>query len=275
MPRDLKKIKAALDRPGAGKNDKRRISKLRQQSRDRMQKGVSDRFGLLAWGVRASVMLLLAGGVALTILRNRAQKRELVEVQREMFAHVKADRVEPARKILQEYRWAGRVWDEQTGKNPLHIAAENGSVEFVRLLIEYHAPESRQDELGRTPLHYAAKDGNADVIELLLNATARVNLPDKNRQTPLHLAAAEGNPEAVRMLLDADAVHASDHEGDFPLHLAAGRGQAEAVRVLLEANAPTVVRNRQNQTPAQVAAEAGHDDVARIFAAYHAREDEE
>ena len=56
-----------------------------------------------------------------------------------------------------------------------------------------------------TLLHIAAEEGNLEGIRLLLGAEADVDACDKNGWTPLHCASYQGHEEAVTLLLSASA----------------------------------------------------------------------
>jgi len=75
------------------------------------------------------------------------------------------------------------------GLTPLHVAAGNGHLEVVQLLVERGANVSAQDVLGWTPLHVAAGNGHSDVVEFLIGKGVDVNAKDRYGRTPLHYAA--------------------------------------------------------------------------------------
>ena len=61
---------------------------------------------------------------------------------------------------------------EQHGATPLHIAAQEGQLEVVRLLLEANADNEKAEQNGATPLYIAAQDGQLEVVRLLLEANA-------------------------------------------------------------------------------------------------------
>ena len=100
---------------------------------------------------------------------------------------------------------------------------------------------------GLTLLHLAAEDGEAETIRLLAGRGADVNAPDRFGQTPLHMAVASdcdtaprdglrtsGLPTALVLLrlgADPDARAAN---GRTPRDIAAGCGVAQAFDELLD-----------------------------------------
>ena len=80
--------------------------------------------------------------------------------------------------------------DEATA---LNLAAENGHVDVVKLLLNAKANVEAEDGLGQTPLILATENGHVDAVKLLLNAKANTEAEDKIfEQTPLSWAGANG-----------------------------------------------------------------------------------
>jgi ankyrin repeat protein len=61
----------------------------------------------------------------------------------------------------------------------------------VRLLINYGADVTAQDETHRTPLHLAAFSGSTKTVQLLIEHGADVTVQDRNKKTPLHLVVSD------------------------------------------------------------------------------------
>ncbi|KAF3846955.1 hypothetical protein F7725_004033, partial [Dissostichus mawsoni] len=81
---------------------------------------------------------------------------------------------------------------------PLHYAAWQGKAEPMKMLLK---SGSRHDgPNGTSPLHLAAKNGHIDIIRLLIQAGIDINRQTK-AGTALHEASLCGKTEAVRLLL--------------------------------------------------------------------------
>jgi ankyrin repeat protein len=121
---------------------------------------------------------------------------------------------------------------------------------------------------GFTALHYPAFFGGPDApstARALLNAGADVNARSANpfAVLPLHSAVAGDHDAVVAVLLEAGAdVNATQRHGFTPLHGAAQNGADATVNRLLAAGADPAARNDDGRTAADLAAEAGHTELA-------------
>lgn len=141
------------------------------------------------------------------------------------------------------------------GLSPLFLAAENGDIDAVKLLIraganvnaKLHAvDEDLKPREGDTALIAAASPtGTAAVVKALVGAGADVNARAANGKTAVMQAIASENIGVLRALLEARPkldVRMTDEDSDFDaLTLAVGKSKAEMVSMLIEAGAdPTV-----------------------------------
>lgn len=86
---------------------------------------------------------------------------------------------------------------------PLHLAAEEGSAECTKLLLEAGAACEAQNARGQTPMHLAVLSQSIETLDILLNIGAKVNIEDNDGRIPLHAAVAKSarGIEMVKILL--------------------------------------------------------------------------
>jgi ankyrin repeat protein len=92
--------------------------------------------------------------------------------------------------------------EDRAGENALMLAALNGDLELVKLLVSKDAEINKK---GWAPLHYAAANGHDDVVKLLLDHSAYVDAGSPNGTTPLMMAARGDHLSTVKILLDNGA----------------------------------------------------------------------
>ena len=148
------------------------------------------------------------------------------------------------------------------GSHALHIAAKDGDIQTVQLLVGCGADVNALNELGQTPLHTAA-GGETDCHELcstLLEHNVKIDAVDNDGNQPLHLACSQGHTEVSRRLLSNGAnASASNANGQTSLHFAAG-GQkdcSELCFILLEHKAKVDAVDKDGNQPLHLACESG------------------
>ena len=148
-------------------------------------------------------------------------------------------------------------------------AAWGGDIEAMRRLIAQDPglANARQCPAGATPLHVAAERGHDDVVRLLLEAGATVDSRRIEGLTPLHLAAGVGRFATVRRLLAAGADPNSRESGGWtPLHRAASQGHDNVVRLLLPLGADPRAMDDQRATPLEYAVLNRHHTATELLA---------
>ncbi|TMS16120.1 Ankyrin repeat and SOCS box protein 14 [Larimichthys crocea] len=119
-------------------------------------------------------------------------------------------------------------------KTPLALAAQNGHLNVVEVLIQKGAHVWCESESG-TILFDAAASGNPDIISLLLDHGADPNVPLHSGHLPIHRVAYHGHILALEHLIPVTKVNAVKESGMSPLHSAAAGGHAQCVEMLLKA----------------------------------------
>jgi ankyrin repeat protein len=84
-------------------------------------------------------------------------------------------------------------------------AANRGDTTRVLNALNQGITPNYVDHNGQSPLHMAARDGNVELVRLLIARGAFINVLDSTRVTPLHLAAANGHLDVVQILIRAGA----------------------------------------------------------------------
>ena len=148
------------------------------------------------------------------------------------------------------------------GDSPLLDASKRGDIAAVKALLAQGADPNAARGDGLSALHLTAEEGNLEIVRLLLDAGADVAAKTHiGHYQPLHLASRTGQADVVRVLLaaGADPEAVTTTTGVTPLHLAAkALDGAGAVRVLLEHGAPIDAReSAAGQTPLMFAASFG------------------
>ena len=149
-------------------------------------------------------------------------------------------------------------------------ACQDGDLQAVANSLHQHQDPNTADIEGYTGLHAAAQNGDLELVRLLLEAEASCNQACSGGGTALHDAAANGHLEMVRLLLQAGAT--CDHAvvlgpvaGWTSLHWAARGGYLDVVQLLVEFGAARDARTRDGETPVELAAKHGFQDVVDWF----------
>jgi len=96
-----------------------------------------------------------------------------------------------------------------TGKSALtalHLAAFDGDLPTLALLLKFGAQIDAKDNMGRTPLHWAAKGENPAVIPYLVANGAEVSARDSEKLSPIEHSVLEGKVEIVKALRKNGAI---------------------------------------------------------------------
>ncbi|GAV09423.1 hypothetical protein RvY_18970 [Ramazzottius varieornatus] len=133
--------------------------------------------------------------------------------------------------------------------SPLHMAAQHGRSNTVKLLLAYETGQQSindADHFGRTALHLAAENGHQKVTVLLLSKGAQL-LRDVSGCTPLHLAAVHNQTGIMEHFISRHATQLAlvDNGGNTVLHLAAKHDSAQVFTMLLDAGLPLTFNDQQ------------------------------
>ncbi|CAH9130305.1 unnamed protein product [Cuscuta epithymum] len=173
-------------------------------------------------------------------------------------------------KVLMEAHPELSMTVDMANTTALHTAATQGHIEVVNYLLEIESSLAAiAKSNGKTALHSAARNGHVHVVMAILSKEpSLVTRVDKKGQTALHMAVKGQNLKVVEVLIHADplSVNMVDTKGNTTLHVAARKGRAQIVKMLLGQNQmDTRAVNRSGETALDTAGKMGHADIEGLL----------
>ena len=219
---------------------------------------------------------------------------------------IKNNRSDIAKYLIEHNADLGFKLAEKDNMKYLHVAAENGLMEIVEILLQNNFSINSLDKKKMIPLFYAINNKHSDVAKYLIENKSDLNLKrGKYKQQSLHLAASAGLLEIVKILLKNNVSIDSldkykmtpllnavknkhsdvakcliEHNADLnikggmyhqkPLHYAASAGMLDIVIILLQNNASVDSLDIFDNEPLHYALKSKHSDVAKFLIEHHA-----
>jgi len=135
--------------------------------------------------------------------------------------------------------------------NSIHIASQNGHSSVLEALLASNVGKGLVNTPmrdGQTPLYIAAKQGHVEVVKLLLNRGGQIDPKAKIKTTstavlanPIHVKAKNGHWAVLDVILNSNTgkelIDAPTIDGDTPLELAVKQGHIAVVKLLLSRGA--------------------------------------
>lgn len=150
------------------------------------------------------------------------------------------------------------------GRTPLHVAASEGRLALLKLLLDHGAIVNRSDRWGGSPLDDAMRHRHSECTKLLCAHGARLGSSDHN--AAIILAASRGDLQAINALIQEGVqVNGCDYDGRTALHLACSEGHSNVIGALIAAGASVNSKDRWGAYPMDDACRKGNPECERIL----------
>lgn len=171
------------------------------------------------------------------------------------------------------------IESEFSNNTLLGIAAKNGYFDILCVFLKAGADANKDHGHPyslRKPLLLAAQNGHVEAVEMLIKHGAVVNIKSQRHlrvdqyQTPLLAAAGKGHAKVLSVLLENGAdVNAAIYGNRTPLCVAVENGNADVVLMLLEKGVDwSESEARTDQTPFFIAVKNNHLAIALLLLQY-------
>lgn len=157
---------------------------------------------------------------------------------------------------------------------PFHLAAANGHVNCLKLLLDHESSTSHPRRLldmpnvsnQETALHFASDGQTIPALSFLIKEGANTEAVDTSGCTPLHIAVSSCHIDAVKLLVAEGAnVNCRDEEGLTPMHYAARDGFLDILLLLHQSDMTARDMNGQQPIHLAAAADESHISVVQHF----------
>ena len=185
-----------------------------------------------------------------------------------LFAAAQEGSVELARMLLQRQEINPAICTSNNWTTPLTVAAYCGRKEMVELLLSFADIKlNLRQRDGSTALFGAVQKNCPEIVELLTGKGADVNLPLSDGTTPLCVAAFEGYTKVVEHLLQVPGVNINQAGADrsTPLYYACHQGHRKIVGLLLNNGADPDMAALSGMVPLHIACTEGDTEIVELL----------
>lgn len=154
-----------------------------------------------------------------------------------------------------------------TSEAPIILAARNGNIEIVKLLLEYKCNPNNKDSGGLTALDWAIINGNTDAAEELINSP-KIQLITKESESskPMLLALQNNNFKIADALIKKGISPNSPAYDKMPLIVwCAKNNNVAAVKFLVEHKANSGLRDSLGQDALDYAEQNNNAQIIEIL----------
>ena len=154
-----------------------------------------------------------------------------------------------------------------TGETPLSLAAQNGYIDVILLLLKNGANVNAQDGNGNTALHYAVEQELESVVSWLIEQGAANGIVNKNSETAEDIAIRTGQGKVAQQISEC---HTVEEQRITSLFLAAAHNQKDVVERLLKHGGGVNTRDKDGNTPLHHAVKNGHEEMVETLVSHGA-----
>ncbi|XP_071338846.1 ankyrin repeat and death domain-containing protein 1A isoform X2 [Trachinotus anak] len=172
--------------------------------------------------------------------------------------------VEMLEMLMEPYKMA-TMKPNQRGDTPLHLAARNGHLDAVQLLLQSFDTRDEVNTDGETALYQAADNGREECVLALLEAGCDPNILTMAKCSALHPVSERGDTSLVQILLEYKACTDFQNQLEAPLHLAVKNSHLPVIHSLLDAGCNINVTDKRSQTAMHLAAELARIEVVEML----------
>ncbi|KAK6620731.1 hypothetical protein RUM43_011026 [Polyplax serrata] len=178
--------------------------------------------------------------------------------------------VEKLLKVIASGLNPNHVFEENNNQTALHVAAANGHLPAVHLLLQAKAEINVLDAEQNTPLTAAISAKQNDIVKYFVKCGANLILKGEDGMSPLHIAAKCGNVEACFYLLNGTHlppryIDGLDDGGWTPMVWASEFNHLEVVRFLIGKGADSFIKDAEQNIALHWAAFGGSTDIVEMF----------
>ena len=159
------------------------------------------------------------------------------------------------------------------GKDAFFLAALNGRLDVLKLLLEHNCDVSKRSLKGHTALHLISFDPEIkpkpvieSLVVLLLDHGVPLEARNSSGSTALSASAYNGKISIAECLLEHGAnIYSTDKNRATALHRAAEKGHHKVVALLISKGANIHTADKNRATALHWAAEKGHHKVVALL----------
>jgi ankyrin repeat protein len=153
-------------------------------------------------------------------------------------------------------------------RTALHLAARNGNLEIVKLLLDKNAKIDIEDKDGLTAIQsiFMSTNPNMEIFKVLFDL-GTTSIDDVKKMASIYNAARYDHFETLKMLLEYGLgnINGQDREGWSPLHWASANNNFPIAQLLLNNGCKIDIKEKDGVTSLYIASGRGHNNIVKLL----------